>query len=139
MKSVRIYAVGKVREKSIQSLIDEYLKRLKVYAKLEIVEIKDADILKESIEIARLIDANTYVLDESGANLSSMEFSELINRNDNIKFIIGGACGISKEAKAKAKLISLSKMTFTHELARLILIEQIYRAMMIINNRSYHK
>ena len=139
MKSIKIYAVGKLKEKSIQCLIDEYLKRLKIFAKVEIIEIKDKGIERESAEISNLIDKNTYIMDELGINPSSTAFSEIIGNNDCIKFIIGGADGISKEAKAKAKLLSLSRMTLTHELARLILIEQVYRAMMIINNRNYHK
>jgi len=139
MKSIKIYAVGKAKDKNIQCLIGEYEKRLKVFAKVEIIELKDKGISRESEEIAKLIDTNTYILDESGTNYSSVAFSELINKNDTIRFVIGGADGITKEAKSKAKLLSLSNMTFTHEMARLILIEQIYRAIMIINNRSYHK
>ena len=139
MKSVKIYAVGKVKERNIQALIDEYLKRLKVFAKVEIVELKDRGIGKESEEIAKLIDGKTYLLDELGPQFSSIAFSELINDNEEIKLIIGGADGINGEVKAKAKLLSLSRMTFTHELARLILAEQVYRAFMIINNRNYHK
>jgi 23S rRNA (pseudouridine1915-N3)-methyltransferase len=139
MKLIRIFAVGKVKEKNIQALIDEYLKRLKVFGRVEILELKDKGIGKESEEIAKLINNNSYILDDSGANYSSIAFSELIDKCDNISFIIGGAEGITNEIKKKAKLISLSKMTFTHELARLILAEQIYRAMMIINNRNYHK
>ncbi|MDD4353674.1 MAG: 23S rRNA (pseudouridine(1915)-N(3))-methyltransferase RlmH [Candidatus Nanoarchaeia archaeon] len=139
MKSVKVYAVGKIKEKNIQGLIDEYQKRLKVFAKIELIELKDKGIEKDSLEISNLCDNNTYILDELGANYSSIAFSDLIDKNENIKFIIGGADGITKEAKSKAKLIALSKMTFTHEMARLILIEQIYRAFMIINNRSYHK
>ncbi|MFA5333592.1 MAG: 23S rRNA (pseudouridine(1915)-N(3))-methyltransferase RlmH [Candidatus Nanoarchaeia archaeon] len=139
MNSVKIIAVGKIKDKRIQSLIDEYLKRLKVLRKVEITELKDKGIAKESEEIINLIDSSTYILDELGANYSSLGFSEIINSIDNVKFIIGGADGIKKETKSKAKLLSLSKMTFTHEMARLILIEQIYRAMMINSNRSYHK
>ena len=139
MKSIKIFAVGKVKEKNIQSLIDEYLKRLKVFGRVEIVELKDKGINKESEEISKLIDSDTYILDELGANYSSLDFSELLNNDSNIKFIIGGADGIKKETKSKAKLLSLSAMTFTHELARMVLIEQVYRAIMIINNRSYHK
>lgn len=139
MKHIKIYAVGKVKEKNIQILIDEYLKRLKVFAKVEIVELKDKGLGNESEEISGLIDSNTYILDELGTNYSSIGFSELINNKDEIKLIIGGADGINKEVKSKSKTIALSKMTLTHEMARLILIEQVYRAMMIINNRSYHK
>jgi 23S rRNA (pseudouridine1915-N3)-methyltransferase len=139
MKTIKIYAVGKVKEKNIQSLIDEYLKRLKIFAKIEVVELKDEGIEKESEKIIKLIDGDTYILDESGANMSSIGFSGLIDSNDNIKFIIGGAEGISSDVKSKAKLLSLSNMTFPHELTRLILIEQVYRAFMMIKNRSYHK
>lgn len=139
MKSVKIIAVGKVKDENLRSLIQEYEKRLKPFIKLEITELKDTGLDRESREIMLLTDSNTYILDEKGSDYSSISFSELINKNDNIKFVIGGADGISKEAKLGAKTISLSNMTFTHEMARLILIEQVYRAVMIINNRSYHK
>jgi 23S rRNA (pseudouridine1915-N3)-methyltransferase len=139
MKTIKIYAVGKVKERNISALIEEYQKRLKVFAKVEIIELKDMGIIKESDEIIKLADSNSLILDELGVTYSSVGFSELINNKDNIKFFIGGAEGISKEAKSKVKTIALSKMTFTHEMARLFLVEQIYRAMMIINNRNYHK
>jgi 23S rRNA (pseudouridine1915-N3)-methyltransferase len=139
MNNIKIYAIGKIKEKNIQSMIDEYLKRLKIFAKVEIIELKDKGIIKESDEIIKLIDNNTYILDELGNEYSSIEFSKLIENTDNIKLIIGGAEGINNEAKKKSKTIALSKMTLTHEMARLVLIEQIYRSMMIINNRSYHK
>jgi 23S rRNA (pseudouridine1915-N3)-methyltransferase len=139
MKSIKIYVIGKLKDKNIKSLIDEYLKRLKIFAKVEIIELKDKGITKDSEAICKLIDNNTYILDELGINYSSILFSELINKMDNIKFVIGGANGITNDVKKKVKLISLSKMTFTHEFARLVLIEQVYRAMMILNNRSYHK
>lgn len=139
MNNIKIYAIGKIKEKNIQSMIDEYLKRLKIFAKVEIIELKDKGIIKESDEIIKLIDNNTYILDELGNEYSSIEFSKLIENTDNIKLIIGGAEGITNEAKKKSKTIALSKMTLTHEMARLVLIEQIYRSMMIINNRSYHK
>ncbi len=139
MKSIKIYAIGRVKERNISAMIDEYLKRLKVFANVEIIELKDKGIIKESDEIIKLADSNSFILDELGAEYSSIGFSELINGKDNIKFFIGGAEGISKEAKSKAKTMALSKMTFTHEMARLFLIEQIYRAVMIINNRNYHK
>ncbi|MDD2678366.1 MAG: 23S rRNA (pseudouridine(1915)-N(3))-methyltransferase RlmH [Candidatus Nanoarchaeia archaeon] len=139
MASVKIIAVGKIKEKNIQELINEYEKRLKPFIKLEIIELKDAGVVRESREIMLLSDADTYILDEKGSSHSSISFSELIRRAGNIKFVIGGAEGISKEAKMGAKTISLSSMTFTHEMARLFLIEQVYRAIMIINGRNYHK
>jgi 23S rRNA (pseudouridine1915-N3)-methyltransferase len=139
MKSIKIYAVGRVKDGNIAEMIGEYLKRLKVFAKVEIIELKDKGIDKESEEMIKLIDSDSFILDESGADYSSIGFSELIDGKDNVKFFIGGADGISKYAKKKAKMIRLSEMTFTHEMARLFLTEQIYRAMMIINNRNYHK
>jgi len=136
---IKIIVIGKVKEKSIHELINEYLKRLKPYTKIEIIELKDKGLEKEAENILPYLGNNSFILDERGKEYTSIGFSELINKNQDIIFIIGSAEGISESLKKKANLISLSKMTFTHEMARLFLIEQIYRSMMILNNREYHK
>lgn len=136
---IRIIVVGKVKEKNIQALINEYLKRLKPYAKIELIELRDKGLEKEAKDINKYLNINSFILDEKGKEHSSIEFSELINKKQDITFVIGSPNGIHSSLKKKNKLISLSRMTFTHEMARLFLIEQIYRSMMILNNKKYHK
>jgi len=132
---IRIVAIGKIKENSIRESVEEYLKRLG--KKVEIIELKDESLEKEATRLEKYIDDNTFVLDVEGKEMSSKEFSELFDKD--ITFLIGGAYGISDTVKNKCKTISLSKMTFTHEMCRLFLLEQIYRADMIRNNRKYHK
>jgi 23S rRNA (pseudouridine1915-N3)-methyltransferase len=147
---IRIIVLGKIREQYIQQGIDEFLKRLRPLTKLEIVELKDEKIVSEEKKVKELegekilknIKTEGYVIacDETGDNMSSEDFSQLLKEETDITFIIGGALGLSEKVKQRAdKTLALSKMTFTHQMARLILIEQIYRAQMILKGRSYHK
>jgi 23S rRNA (pseudouridine1915-N3)-methyltransferase len=141
-RKIRIIAVGKVKERRLSEGIKEYEKRLTPFCSIETIELKDEWIEKESKKIMPYIEGREYapfVLDAKGRQLSSEEFAEFLKDKDKISFIIGGDEGISDEVKRKASLISLSRMTFTHEMCRLFLIEQIYRAFMILNKRSYHK
>lgn len=138
-QKIRIITVGKVKEPYLQMGINEYRKRLAPYCKLEIFEIKDMGIEKEACELEKFIMPKTYVLDAEGAQMDSVQFSKLFSSGEKISFIIGGPEGISPALKKKAKLISLSKMTFTHEMCALFLLEQIYRSFMIIKNKPYHR
>jgi 23S rRNA (pseudouridine1915-N3)-methyltransferase len=136
---IKIIAVGKIKEKYLQEGINEFMKRLSSLADIKIVELKDEGIKKDSEKIVKYLGNNSFILDAKGKSFSSEEFSDFIKKSEQpITFIIGGPEGITEEAKNKSKLISLSKMTFTHEMTRLFLIEQIYRSFMIINNRSYY-
>jgi len=150
---ITIITVGKIKEKYFSEAIKEYQKRLSKYTKIEIIECKDYDIgnidsIKklEGEEILKKINDKDYVitLEIEGENLTSIEFSKLINNtltiNSNITFIIGGSYGLDDEVKKRSDYkLSFSKMTFPHQLFRVILLEQIYRAFKIINNESYHK
>lgn len=139
---INIVAVGKVKEQSINSLIEEYSKRLGPFVKLNVKELKDEGIKKESEKIQELISEkpeDTFILDAKGKQFSSEEFSEFLKKKQEVIFIIGGPDGIDEEVKKKAKLISLSNMTFTHEMCRAFLMEQLYRAVMIEKGRKYHK
>ena len=136
---VRIIAVGKIKENYIKYGIDEFIKRIKPFADIEMIELKDEGIKKDSEKMSRYITNNSFILDAEGRSFSSEEFSDFIKKSEQqITFIIGGPEGISDEIKNKAKTISLSKMTFTHDMARIFLVEQLYRSFMIINNRSYY-
>lgn len=143
---IKIICVGKVKEKYLRDMINDYAKRISKYHKIEIIELADSNINKEKEELLRVINTKDYniVMDIDGNNLSSREFAEKIDKtfliNSNITFIIGGSDGISPEIKELANYrLSFSKLTFPHQLFRGILLEQIYRAFKILNNESYHK
>lgn len=154
---IKIIALGKIKERFLKEGIDEFLKRLTPYASVEItelaaIEIKDpnltAKVLDEEAEkILAHIKQHSYVitLEIGGKMLSSEEFAEKINTLANegtgeIVFVIGSSCGISPKVSARANFkLSMSKMTFLHQFARLILVEQIYRAFKIIKGETYHK
>lgn len=143
---IKIICVGKVKEKYLRDMIDDYIKRISKYHKIEIIELTDSNINKEKEELLKVINTKDYniVMDIDGNNLSSREFAEKIDKtfliNSNITFIIGGSDGISPEIKGLANYrLSFSKLTFPHQLFRGILLEQIYRAFKILNNESYHK
>lgn len=147
---IKIICVGKIKEKFFKEAIDEYSKRLSKYTKLEIIEVNDennGDILKkEASSILKYVSNNDYVitLEIDGNNLSSLELAKKINDtliiNSNIVFIIGGSLGLDKTVKEISNYsLSFSKLTFPHQLFRIILLEQIYRSFKILNNESYHK
>lgn len=140
---IKLIFVGKTKEKFLSIGISEFVKRLKNYTKFQIFEIKDSNIEKEGKKIIELVN-NDYavVLAVDGKEFSSEEFADFLKRNNdkNISFVIGSANGLSENVLNHADLkLSLSRMTLTHEMARLFLIEQIYRAFTIINGRRYHK
>lgn len=144
---IKILCVGKIKEDYLEKLIDDYKKRIGKYIKIEIVELKDfVDYDKEINNLAKNIKKSDYNigLDLSGKMFTSVEFAEKIDeilpRNSNITFIIGGSLGLNDEIRNLCdELISFSKMTFPHGLFRSILLEQIYRACKINNHEMYHK
>ena len=157
---INIVCVGKIKEKYLKLGIDEFKKRLSKYCKLEIIELEDEkapenlsdkEMLmikeKEGKKILSKIKDNSYVivLAIDGKNLSSEELAETINKLgvrgiSNITFVIGGSLGLSDEVLSRADYkLSFSKMTFPHQLMRLILLEQVYRAYRINNGEPYHK
>lgn len=150
---LKIITVGKIKEEYLNDAIDEYKKRIGKYTKIEIIEVKDSsfDDINKNIEtekelIEKYIDSKDYLitLEIEGRQLTSEEFANKMDNifivNSNITFIIGGSYGLSKDIKEKADMhLSFSKMTFPHQLFRVLLLEQIYRSYKIINNESYHK
>lgn len=144
---IKILCVGKIKEKYLNDLIDDYKTRITKYHKIEIIEIKDTNINDESNELLKRINDKDYniYLDIKGDKLNSTELSNLITNifNDSygtITFIIGGSNGVNNLVKEKCnKRLSFSYLTFPHGLFRGILLEQIYRSFKIINNESYHK
>ena len=143
---IKIICVGKIKEAFYRDAVAEYMKRLSKYHKVEILEVMDSNIKQEKDLILKKIDKKDYVvtMEIDGKQLNSVEFSELIDKTffsyANITFIIGGSDGLDDEIKALSNYkLSFSKMTFPHQLFRVILLEQIYRSFKILNNESYHK
>ena len=150
---IKIICVGSIKEKYFKEAIEEYSKRLSKYTKLEIIEVKDYSINEidkciklEEEEILNKINPKDYVitLEIEGNELNSIDLSNKIDNilqiNPNITFIIGGSYGLSDIIKQQANYkLSFSKMTFPHQLFRVILLEQLYRSYKILNNETYHK
>ena len=149
---IKIICVGKIKEKFFKEAIEEYKKRLSKYTKLEIIEVEDInnnneEIIKqkESELIIKHINEKDYVitLEIEGNEINSIELSkkiESIEQYSNITFIIGGSYGLDNKIKEKSNYkLSFSKLTFPHQLFRVILLEQIYRAFKINRNETYHK
>ena len=150
---MKIICVGKLKEKYLIEAFLEYTKRLSKYTKIEIIEVKDEGLVEEqkAIELEKakienfLTDKDYIItLEIEGKELTSPEFAKKLDQilieNSNIVFVIGGSYGLSDDIKKRAKLhLSFSKMTFPHQLFRIMLVEQLYRAYKIINNEKYHK
>ena len=137
----KIIAVGKIKKKWIQEGIDMYLKRL---PGLEVIEIKDNNQTKEENTIREIISKNEILvtLNENGQSFTSKQLAKklLNSHNQNIIFVIGGALGLAPSFNNLASWqLSLSPLTFPHEIARLLLIEQLYRAKTIAQGGPYHK
>lgn len=144
---IRIICSGKLKEKYLNELVNDYLTRINKYHKIEIVELKDEFSLeKEKENILKHINKSDYIitLDLKGKKVDSVEFARIIDKSfiqaGTIDFIIGSSLGIHDEIKNMAhQSICFSDMTFPHGLFRGILLEQIYRAFKINNNETYHK
>ena len=143
---IKIICVGKIKEKYLRDAIIDYMKRLSKYHKVEILELEDSTISEEKNRILKCINNKDYVitLDIEGTMLSSIELADKLNKmfinNSNICFVIGGSCGLDKAVKDRSNYsLSFSKLTFPHQLFRVILLEQIYRSFKILNNETYHK
>lgn len=144
---LRIICVGKIKKEYIKEAIKDYQTRLSKYTKLEIIELQDDNIKDEASRILKYIDDKSYIitLDIKGASITSTELADKIKElntygNSNITFIIGASDGIDESVKQRSNYsISFSKLTFPHQLFRVILLEQLYRAYKIINNEQYHK
>ena len=150
---IKIICVGKIKEKYLKDAISEYQKRLSKYTKIEIIELNDIsnlnknDIIeKEGPNILDHIKDKGYVitLDINGDKMYSVTFADTLSKtliiNSNIVFIVGGSYGLSNSVSNRSNFkLSFSDLTFPHQLFRVILLEQIYRAFKINNNEEYHK
>ena len=143
---IKIICVGKVKEEYLRNGISDYFKRISKYHKIDIIEVLDSNINEEKDRILKYIDSRDYViaLDIGGKELSSPEFADKLDKifitNPCITFVIGGSYGLHDDIKNRSNFsLSFSKMTFPHQLFRMILLEQIYRSFKILNNETYHK
>ena len=157
---ITLVTVGKIKERYLKEAINEYIKRLSPYSKINIIEVMDEPIVdnpskkeiekaidKEGENILSHLPNNSYVinLDLNKKEYDSIEFASFLQKridtySNHLVFVIGGSYGLSEKVKNNAKeSISISKMTFTHQMTRLLLLEQIYRAFKINNNETYHK
>ena len=151
---ITLITVGKIKEKYLKDAIAEYSKRLSKYCKLDIIEVPDektpdqaSETVEEGEKILRYIKDDMYVitLEIAGKMLTSEELAERIEKlgiqgKSSIAFVIGGSIGLGKEVlKRSDYALSFSKMTFPHQLMRVILLEQVYRSYRIINGEPYHK
>lgn len=151
MLNIKIITIGTIKENYFNDAVLEYIKRLKPYAKINFVELK-AEAFNDSnkeqikkIEAEKIENAlkkcekkSIFLLDERGSLFDSKEFAKFIDKNQCLVFVIGGSLGFSEELLKKYKKVSLSNLTFLHEMVRVILLEQIYRSITIINKKNYH-
>ena len=150
---IKIICVGKIKEKFYREAIQEYLKRLSKYTKIQILEVDDVDNpnpevskSKEKDLILKHINLKDYIItmEIEGDKYNSLELSKKIDKilsiNSNVTFIIGGSNGLDLEIKKLSNMkLSFSDLTFPHQLFRIMLLEQIYRSFKILNNETYHK
>lgn len=155
MFKITIISVGKIKKTFFKEAVLEYLKRLGPYANIDIVEIeaesfsenKDSKLKSQHKEgekilkfLAKYNNAEIIILDEGGKSFTSKEFAKFLEAiNKHIVFVIGGTLGFSDEIKKqKFTKLSLSPMTFPHEMAKVVILEQIFRAVTILKNKEYH-
>jgi len=147
---IKIICIGKIKEKFFKDAIEEYKKRISKYTKLEVIELddisNDSTLKKERDLILNKLNEKDYIitLEIEGNEIDSIELSNKIDNilinYPNITFIIGGSNGLHEDIKNKSNYkLSFSKMTFPHQLFRIMLLEQIYRSFKILNNETYHK
>ena len=155
---IKLIVVGKIKEKALESLIQDYIKRIQLFSKILIEEIKDEpnyedeaknlqSLMKESQLILSKITKGDQVtlLELRGKLIDSIELSEHMDKamtygSKNIVFVIGGSLGVHEDVRQRANILwKLSANTFPHGIVRLLVLEQIYRAFKILNNQTYHK
>jgi len=151
---IKLIVVGKTKSSELVRLINEYVKRINFYKKFKIIEVNSLKSKKNSEKEIKKFEGEKilinikkneliFLLDENGKSLNSRKFADFLSNkfktNKSIVFVVGGAYGFSKEIKQKSnEIISLSEMTFSHQIIRLFFTEQIYRAFTILNNHPYH-
>jgi 23S rRNA (pseudouridine1915-N3)-methyltransferase len=142
---IRIMTVGKVKDRRLAALIDDFQTRMRPLSKVDIVELRDSDPEREARDMVdRLGSAQgkqlVVAMDEKGKDMTSVGLSKLLAAHGDICFLIGGADGLGAAARDRsARTVRLSSMTLTHEMARLLLVEQVYRGLTILRGMPYHR
>ncbi len=145
MKKITVLCVGKASKQFCRDGCDEYLKRLRSFYDVSVVEVSEQPtIRREGEELIKRLNGECVLLDVGGEQISSEAFAELIKttheRTDRLTFLIGGASGVDEQVRGICKKrVSFGRVTYPHQIARLLLLEQIYRAATIINGLPYHK
>ena len=151
---IKLIVVGKTKSSELVRLINEYVKRINFYKKFKIIVVNSLKSKKNSEKEIKKIEGKNvlksvkkneliFLLDENGKSFNSKKFADFLSNkfktNKSIVFVVGGAHGFSNEIKQKSnEIISLSEMTFSHQIIRLFFTEQVYRALTILNNHPYH-
>ena len=151
---IKLIVVGKTKSSELVGLINEYIKRINFYKKFKVIEVNSLKSKKNSQKEIKKIEGENvlksvkkneliFLLDENGKSFNSRKFADFLSNkfktNKSIVFVVGGAHGFSNEIKQKSnEIISLSEMTFSHQIIRLFFTEQVYRALTILNNHPYH-
>ena len=151
---IKLIVVGKTKSSELVGLINEYVKRINFYKRFKIIEVNSLKSKKNSEKEIKKIEGENilksikknelfFLLDENGKSFNSRKFANFLSNkfktSKSIVFVIGGAYGFSNEIKQKSnEIISLSEMTFSHQIIRLFFTEQVYRALTILNNHPYH-
>ena len=151
---IKLIVVGKTKSSELVRLINEYVKRINFYKKFKIIVVNSLKSKKNSEKEIKKIEGENvlksvkkneliFLLDESGKSFNSRKFADFLSNkfktNKSIVFVVGGAHGFSNEIKQSSnEIISLSEMTFSHQIIRLFFTEQVYRALTILNNHPYH-
>lgn len=152
MLDIILLAVGKIKDRYYSALAAEYLKRLKPYARVKMIELEASSFDERTKERAKEFDAErienflnkqkdnrlVYLMAERGEEHDSPNLAKWLNNKNPLILVVGGALGFSDDLYKKYPTLSLSALTFPHELARVILLEQIYRSVTILQNKSYH-
>ncbi len=156
MIDITLIAVGRIKDRNISSLISDYIKRIKPFAKLKIIEVEPVSFNDNNKEFAKNLESEkilkilekeesnpkgavTYLLAERGQSFNnSIDLANWYNKKSPLILVIGGSLGFSDALYSSHKQISLSPLTFPHELARLVFVEQLYRSSLIISGKSYH-
>ncbi len=142
---IRVLAVGKLRDRRLRALVDEYARRLRPLAPFEIVELRDAGPDREAADMLGRLGSRrgselVVALDERGDEIDSRGLADLLGRHGSVAFLIGGADGLGTAARERAdRTLRLSALTLPHEIARLLLAEQLYRAVTILRGMPYHR
>ncbi len=155
MKKITLICVGSLKEPYLKAAFDEYKKRISKFFDFQVIEINEAKLQKNnSTEIKRVIDlegenlakkvnsGQVFPLCIEGEQMSSVEFAQLVDKSSDmgeVVFVIGGSYGLSDKIKQLGKKVSFGKLTYPHQLMRIMFLEQLYRAGTILNNVEYHK